>query len=93
MNQRCHYILNVLRSSEAPVTASALAQQLSGKLDLSSRYDVDVFLSRVAREKNAAPISSLTGGIHLHRIGCRDRESFERIRERLLELGIAQKEE
>ena len=33
MNQRCHYILNVLRSSEAPVTASALAQQLSGKLD------------------------------------------------------------
>lgn len=172
MNQRCHYILNVLRSSEAPVTASSLAQQLSvsrqiivgdvailrasgediiatsrgyllasqeqpwpfvgilvcrhtqeqlaeelytivdqggtvidvtiehaiygelsGKLDLSSRYDVDVFLSRVAREKNAAPISSLTGGIHLHRIGCRDRESFERIRERLLALGIAQKEE
>ncbi|MDO5491922.1 MAG: transcription repressor NadR [Bacillota bacterium] len=63
--------------------------ELSGKLDLSSRFDVDGFLDQVSQE-GAMPISSLTGGLHLHRIGCRDRETFERIRARLLELGIAQ---
>ena len=67
----------------------AIYGELSGKLDLSSRYDVDVFLRRVKEEEGAAPISTLTGGIHLHRIGCRSRESFERIRNRLLQLGIA----
>lgn len=69
----------------------AIYGELSGKLDLASRYDVDRFLTRVREEKNAAPISTLTGGIHLHRIGCRDQESFLRIRDRLLEMGIAQR--
>ena len=67
----------------------AIYGELSGKLDLASRYDVDVFLSRIKKEKNALPISTLTGGIHLHRIGCKDRLCFERIRDRLTELGIA----
>lgn len=34
----------------------------------------------------------LTGGIHLHRIGCRDEETFRRIKKRLIELGIARAE-
>lgn len=71
----------------------AIYGELSGKLELASRYDVDRFLTRVKEEKNAVPISTLTGGIHLHRIGCRDQESFDRIRAKLLELGIAQKNE
>ncbi|MBQ6400989.1 MAG: transcription repressor NadR [Firmicutes bacterium] len=62
--------------------------ELSGRLDLSSRFDVDEFLSRVSQE-GALPISSLTSGLHLHRIGCKDRDVFERIRARLVELDIA----
>ena len=71
----------------------AIYGELSGKLDLASRYDVDIFLNRVREEKNAVPISTLTGGIHLHRIGCRDRESFDRIRQSLIRQGIAQRED
>ncbi|MBQ1331931.1 MAG: transcription repressor NadR [Lachnospiraceae bacterium] len=63
--------------------------ELTGRLDISSRYDADVFLQRVAEEDGALPISTLTGGFHLHRIGCRDRATFERILSALAEKGIA----
>lgn len=66
----------------------ALYGELSGKLDLSSRYDVDAFMDKVEQEKNCAPISSLTDGVHLHRIRYRDEESFRRIKEALREKGI-----
>ena len=68
----------------------AIYGELSGTLDLASRYDVDVFLAKVQEEESAMPISTLTGGIHLHRIGCKDRLCFDRIRARLMELGIAE---
>ena len=66
----------------------AIYGELSGKLDLSSRYDVDQFIQKVKEEKNSTPISTLTGGIHLHRIGCRDKATFERISKALDEQGI-----
>ena len=69
----------------------AIYGELSGKLDLSSRYDVDLFMDKVEKEKNSAPISTLTEGVHLHRIGCRDIETFDRIKSKLLEKGIAVK--
>ncbi len=61
--------------------------ELCGSLDLASRYDVDQFLRKV-NEDDAAPISSLTGGVHMHRIGCASREVFDRIRDRLTQQGI-----
>ena len=67
----------------------AIYGELSGKLNLSSRYDVDCFIKAVEEEENSAPISVLTGGVHLHRLGCRDREIFEKIRSSLEEKGIA----
>lgn len=66
----------------------ALYGELSGKLDLSSRYDVDAFMDKVEQEKNCAPISSLTNGVHLHRIRYRDEEGFKRIKEALREKHI-----
>ena len=66
----------------------AIYGELSGKLSLSSRYDVDLFMVKVETEKNSAPISSLTGGVHLHRIGCRSAEVFERLKESLDSKGI-----
>ncbi len=66
----------------------ALYGELSGKLDLSSRYDVDAFMDKVELEKNSAPISTLTGGVHLHRIRYRDEDSFARIKEALREKDI-----
>ena len=66
----------------------AIYGEISAKLGLSSRYDVDQFISKVEMEKNSAPISSLTDGIHIHAIGCRDRATFDRIKGALSEKGI-----
>ncbi|MFR4018821.1 MAG: transcription repressor NadR [Clostridia bacterium] len=66
----------------------AIYGELTAKLDLSSRYDVDVFVDKVEHENNSAPISSLTGGVHLHSIGCRDSQSFERIKAALSDKGF-----
>ncbi|MDE8735186.1 transcription repressor NadR [Eubacteriales bacterium DFI.9.88] len=62
--------------------------QLSGPLNIGSRYDVDLFIEKVEAAENAKPLSVLTGGIHLHRIGCKDSAVFSLIKEKLDEKGI-----
>lgn len=52
--------------------------QIVGELQIFSRYDVDLFLEKIERNK-AEPLSKLTGGIHLHTIEYKDKESLERI--------------
>lgn len=61
--------------------------ELSGQLNVSSRYDVDDFVRKV--ETGAASLlSGLTEGIHLHTVSCRDEATAARIREALREAGI-----
>lgn len=66
----------------------AIYGEISCNLALSSRYDVDLFMAKVENEKNSAPISSLTDGVHLHRIGCKDETTFQLIKEALNTKGI-----
>lgn len=61
--------------------------QLTGPLQLASRYDVGQFISRCA-EAEARPLSNLTGGIHLHTLSCPDEDAFRRVREDLRKLGV-----
>lgn len=61
--------------------------QLTGPLQLTSRYDVSQFLARCA-ESDARPLSDLTGGIHLHTLSCPDGEALRRVRESLRDLGV-----
>ena len=61
--------------------------QLTGALELSSRYEVGLFVRR-CREQAAAPLSQLTEGIHLHTVVCPDEEAFGRARDALKELGV-----
>lgn len=65
----------------------SLYGQLSGRLDLGSRYEVDLFLKKI---ENAAdlPLSFLTEGVHLHKVGCKDQNTFELIRAALIEKGM-----
>lgn len=65
--------------------------QLTGPLQLSSRYDVAQFLAR-CREESAAPLSLLTEGIHLHTVACPDEGAFRRCREALKALNILLRE-
>ena len=61
--------------------------QLVGQLDIVTRYDVDEFISKVMRSE-AAPLSDLTGGIHLHTIFCPDDEVYRRVLDKLRKSGF-----
>lgn len=61
--------------------------QLTGPLQLSSRYDVGQFIARCAGA-GARPLSDLTGGIHLHTLSCPDESAFLRVRGALGDLGV-----
>lgn len=56
--------------------------QLTGPLHLSSRYEVSQFIAR-CREEEAAPLSQLTEGVHLHTVLCPGQEAADRVREAL----------
>lgn len=57
--------------------------QLTGRLNISSRYDADVFLQKLETE-GAGLLSGLTDGIHIHTISCADGTAAERIRNALM---------
>lgn len=61
--------------------------QLTGPLQLSSRYDISQFIQKVS-ESNAKPLSDLTHGIHLHTLRCPDQATFLRTRDALAAAGF-----
>ena len=61
--------------------------QISGRLELSSRYDVMQFCEKLQTEA-APPLSSLTGGVHLHTLLCPDDDAYRRVCAQLRERGI-----
>lgn len=61
--------------------------QLTGQLQLSSRYDVAQFMDRLMQE-GATPLSMLTGGIHLHTLRCPDRTTYIRTCQALRDAGF-----
>ena len=69
------------------VVEHAVYGQLTGELQLHSRYDVDQFMDRLGHEGNK-PLSTLTEGIHLHTLRCPDEEAYERARDALRTAGF-----
>ncbi|MBQ3089672.1 MAG: transcription repressor NadR [Oscillospiraceae bacterium] len=65
--------------------------QLTGQLRISSRYDVERFLDQSRREQ-AAPLSFLTRGIHIHTLICPSQQAFEGLSRALEEAGLLLKE-
>ena len=61
--------------------------QITGLLEISSRFDADRFAETLAANK-AAPLSQITDGIHLHTIHCPDPERVDYIKKQLAALGI-----
>lgn len=64
--------------------------QLTGPLDLSSRYDISEFIRKV-EENGARPLSLLTNGIHLHTLRCPGEEAFQRVVKDLEHVGFLAK--
>ena len=61
--------------------------QITGPLQLSNRYEVSQFLAR-CQAQEAAPLSQLTEGIHLHTVLCPDEDAAQRARDALARAGI-----
>lgn len=61
--------------------------ELLGRLNLTSRYDVDEFMEKVT-ESHVELLSSLTEGVHLHTIACKDKNTFKQIKKSLTEAGF-----
>lgn len=61
--------------------------QLTGQLQISSRYDVEQFLARI-RDSDAAPLSMLTGGLHLHTLCCPNEDAYTRACAELKAAGL-----
>lgn len=59
--------------------------QLTGPLQLTSRYDISQF---ILRSREAQPLSLLTEGIHLHTLACPDEAAYERVVQDLRRLGF-----
>ncbi len=65
--------------------------QLTGELQISSRYDASLFIEKAKRE-GAHALSELTDGVHLHTLRCPSREAFERVCSALREAGFLYEE-
>ncbi len=74
------YVINVI--IEHPIYG-----QITGPLDIASRHDADLFVESLNSNTEAKPLSTLTGGVHFHKIGCRSRENFELIKNALDDKG------
>ena len=61
--------------------------QLTGQLQLRSRYDVQQFVTR-CQQAGASPLSLLTEGIHLHTIACPDAAHYQSVLTALRNLDI-----
>lgn len=61
--------------------------QLTGQLQIASRYDVAQFMERLSQE-GATPLSALTSGIHLHTLRCPDEAAYIRTCAALREAGF-----
>ncbi|MBQ2782293.1 MAG: transcription repressor NadR [Oscillospiraceae bacterium] len=61
--------------------------QLTAPLAISSRYDVEQFIEKMA-SASASPLSALTEGIHLHTLSCPDGQVFDHLRDKLREMGM-----
>lgn len=58
---------------------------ITGRLELSSRYDVDRFLERAAQGR---PLSILTDGVHVHTLRFSDPAAFQRTVDALAQAGF-----
>lgn len=61
--------------------------QLTAALQLSSRYDVDQYMEKMA-SCDARPLSLLTEGVHVHTVSCPSEEVFHHLQGQLRKSGM-----
>lgn len=71
---------------------NALYGELRATLNLTSRYDVEAFITQ-AVENPECLLSRMTGGVHLHTLRCPDEATFRRIQTALDDQGVLYRRE
>ena len=66
--------------------------QLTAALQLSSRYDVDQYMERMA-SNDPRPLSLLTEGIHLHTLSCPNEDALLHLKDKLRQMGVLLEEQ
>lgn len=74
------------------VVEHPLYGEIKSQLQISSRHDLKQFVDNL-NETKAEPLSSLTGGVHIHTIEVADEETLNRIKTNLLEKKYLIKED
>lgn len=74
------------------VVEHPLYGEIKSQLQISSRHDLKQFIDNL-NETKAEPLSSLTGGVHIHTIEVEDEETLNRIKTNLLEKKYLIKED
>lgn len=69
------------------IVEHAVYGQISGRLQVFSRFDADDFVRRLEKGQ-ALPLCDLTGGVHLHTISCPNEAAYRRVLEQLKCEGI-----
>ncbi len=65
--------------------------ELTGQLQVHSRYDVSQFMEKAIKD-GAHALSELTDGVHLHTLCCPSEEAFSRVCAALREAGLLYEE-
>lgn len=60
---------------------------ITGELHIGSRHDVADFMKKMGA-KEVTMLSTLTGGVHIHTIACKDEAALIRIKHELKQAGI-----
>lgn len=68
------------------IVEHAVYGQLTGMLQISNRHDVDRFYEKIS--EHSEPLSTITGGIHLHTLRCPNDAAYDRVIRQLGDAGL-----
>ncbi len=69
------------------IVEHAVYGQISGQLQVFSRFDADDFLRKLSKS-GSLPLCDLTEGIHLHTLSCPSEEAYRRVLQKLKEENV-----
>lgn len=87
LRQELYIIVDNGGVAEDVIVENPLYGEITGRLHLASRYDVEIFVEKAASQPDCL-LSHMTGGVHLHTLRCPDEETFHRICAQLAEKGF-----
>ena len=87
MEKELNLIIDMGGYVENVIVEHPVYGEIKGNMKLKSRYDVQKFMEKV-REDQAASLSSLTDGVHLHTIYADSMDIIDRIEQALKENGF-----